>query len=537
MKKIVSILILCLLFVYPLKAQTNTDYIIDAKGTKYEVEIHEISADSVISFTVKNAPGRIRTIRIDRVKEFHVSDQSKWSTKKFYAEKNRQEQAGNPQRQENTNRDKYLSDPRFFHEGEDMEVLPTIVVPDSFISKAHHTKDIDTLYYDIQWKGVPEKILADYYRIIVFPKDSSYPCQFRDFYSSGEMQGRGSFVGIDRYDDSKSLFDGEVISYFKNGKEQKRAHFKDGYPEGEFTEFDENGNILNNSNFKYGKLSGIQTVFQPDGSFTQINYKAGKFADPFYYYGSPEGSIIKIDIISNEVYWDSPKVTDVQTEYRYGAKWKYYNCNGLMVAVTRAPFSEYGSYHKIDIIVTNNTPFLIELDPEKIVSPNTKVWSADAYLSKVSRRQTLQAMAIAMTESYAAQQAAKSSSATVSSGYGVGSSDSAAVGAAVGSSGWGVGAAASSSVSAGAYLAGSVTSSHNGFAAYQADVIARDRISNVTQAQWSVKQLLDQGYLKRTTIRPGESITGYFLVSEEDDMELSIPISGVLYRFFWIKGE
>lgn len=76
-------LISCILF-----GQTNHDYIIDSKGTKYEVDIISISADSVISFTVTNAPGKIRNIRIDHIKEFYLSDQSKWSTNTF----NRQEQ-------------------------------------------------------------------------------------------------------------------------------------------------------------------------------------------------------------------------------------------------------------------------------------------------------------------------------------------------------------------------------------------------------------------------------------------------------------
>lgn len=82
MKKITLLLSFCL-FSCILFGQTNRDYIIDSKGTKYEVEIIRISADSVISFTIKNAPGKIRNIRIDHIKEFYLSDQSKWSTNTF----------------------------------------------------------------------------------------------------------------------------------------------------------------------------------------------------------------------------------------------------------------------------------------------------------------------------------------------------------------------------------------------------------------------------------------------------------------------
>lgn len=31
--------------------------------------------------------------------------------------------------------------------------------------------EIDTIYYDKDWKGVPEKVFANYYRVILTPKD------------------------------------------------------------------------------------------------------------------------------------------------------------------------------------------------------------------------------------------------------------------------------------------------------------------------------------------------------------------------------
>lgn len=40
---------------------------------------------------------------------------------------------------------------------------------------------------------------------------------FKDFYISGELRREGHFQTIDTLDDCRIVFDGDVVSYFKNG--------------------------------------------------------------------------------------------------------------------------------------------------------------------------------------------------------------------------------------------------------------------------------------------------------------------------------
>lgn len=78
--------------------------------------------------------------------------------------------------------------------------------------------EVDTLYYDKEWKVVGNKVFAEYYRVYPVIDDSVSRKPFRDYYITGELQSEGGFITIDRYDDSKSVFDGDWTSYYKSGK-------------------------------------------------------------------------------------------------------------------------------------------------------------------------------------------------------------------------------------------------------------------------------------------------------------------------------
>ena len=69
---------------------------------------------------------------------------------------------------------------------------------------------LDTLYYDKDWKGC-EKTFATYYRVYALSADNNLKKKFRDYYITGELQSEGEYINIDKYDDSKSVFDGEFV--------------------------------------------------------------------------------------------------------------------------------------------------------------------------------------------------------------------------------------------------------------------------------------------------------------------------------------
>ena len=87
------------------------------------------------------------------------------------------------------------------------------------------------------------------------------------------------------------------------------------------------------------------------------------------------------------------------------------------------------------------------------------------------------------------------SSTQTNSSY-AGGSVSGAVGAAVGTNGAAVGAAVGATAYAGSVNTSSTTVSYNGAAAYQAQLIASDRIANYNEQLLNERQMKDEGYLE-----------------------------------------
>ena len=81
----------------------------------------------------------------------------------------------------------------------------------------------------------------------------------------------------------------------------------------------------------------------------------------------------------------------------------------------------------------------------------------------------------------------------------------------------------------------STTTSYNGAAAYQAQVIASNRIAAYDNALLSERAAKNEGYLKRTTIYPGETISGYINIERKKgvSMTINVDINGAIYTFPW----
>lgn len=80
----------------------------------------------------------------------------------------------------------------------------------------------DTLFYDKNWKGVESKSFASYYRILSGNTDSNFGKRYRDYYITGELQSEGGYISIDKYDDSRSVMDGEWTNYYKSVKKSNK---------------------------------------------------------------------------------------------------------------------------------------------------------------------------------------------------------------------------------------------------------------------------------------------------------------------------
>ena len=147
--------------------------------------------------------------------------------------------------------------------------------------------EVDTIYYDKEWKGVSNRHFADFYRIIEKNPTPGYPKKFRDFFITGEIQGEGVYETIDRLDDSKTtLGDGEYIVYYKNGQIKVKNKIRNGEPDGEILEFFENGNPMTKGFLQNGRPEGEFINYYENGKIEErYNYKNGELDGlcEFYY--------------------------------------------------------------------------------------------------------------------------------------------------------------------------------------------------------------------------------------------------------------
>lgn len=403
----------------------------------------------------------------------------------------------------------------------------------------------DTLYYDKYWKGVESKTFASYYRILSGNTDSNFSKRFRDYYITGELQSEGGYISIDKYDDSQSVFDGEYTNYYKSGKiEQKGCRCK-GTWDGEYTSYYENGLVKVHCTFRNAKIEGILTQFDEKGELcSQTEMLNGNPRYDFYVLSDKNGFGGKFRISDNTPIWESPSLYEEKTEYKNGAAWPYYVKNGLLVAMNNTQVKDYGKWYQISIVISNNSIVPIDFDPARITSTLTKsngqetaleVYSADEYMRKVRRTQNWNMALVGISEGLAAAGAGYSSSTTQTNSSYNGYSNSYGNAYAYGSGGYAYGNYSGSSYYQGNSSTTSHTVTYNAAAAYQAQVIASDRIANYENALLQERDIKQEGYLKRTTIYPGQAISGYINIKriKGKNMCVTVDINGAKYVFPW----
>lgn len=392
---------------------------------------------------------------------------------------------------------------------------------------------IDTLYYTKEWKYAPNKAFADFYRVAYYPADSLQTKQFRDYYISGELQSSGNFIKIDSLDDANTIFDGECINYFKNGKPEFARNYQRGILSGDFCVYKEDGLIKQTGKYCNGELSGLHTEFLDNGTYVQIEYLNGNPIHNYYVVGDSNNNLTKFYIADNTPVWESPFVSERKLDYMDGTPWQFYDKNGVIIALTNTIVKDYGRWHRIDIVITNNTIIPIEFDPVINISASStdkegfttdlQVWSSDEYLKKVNRSQTWAAVLIGVAEGISTANAGYSTSTTNS--YYSGNTY------AYGSGGYGYGGYSGTATS--------YTTTYDAGAAYQAQVLSQQRMADFSNAMAEEQQIKKLGYLKRNTIYPGETISGYVHVKriKGETVQFVIQIEKADYIFDWSFGN
>lgn len=153
----------------------------------------------------------------------------------------------------------------------------------------------DTLYYDKNWRVIGNKTFATYYRYALYPVDSLAPRYFKTFFLSGELQGEGTFLQMGERSDKETVFDGEVVYYYKDGAEKQRLFYSDGKPNGECTDYYENGGIKEHITLVNGKRNGIHASFTEDGIVCRLQEYADDVAADYYVIVDKDGNYSKYD--------------------------------------------------------------------------------------------------------------------------------------------------------------------------------------------------------------------------------------------------
>ena len=380
---------------------------------------------------------------------------------------------------------------------------------------------LDTIYYDKDWKGVSSAAFATYYRVIEVKDNPNVRGSLRDYFITGELQTEGGYLSIDRNDDKNSVFDGEITMYYKNGLVQSHVTKRNGKAEGIYTEFNETGDLCMQM-----EMHNDEPVYN------------------YYVVSNKDGYSSKIRISDNTPIYESPSLSEKKVDYRDGAAWPYYTKNGIMVAMTNTQVKDYGKWFQISLIIANNSIAPIEFDPELITSSLQKtngqivaleVWSSDRYMRKVRRTQNWNMALAGIGEGLAAAGAGYSTSTTHTNSTYNGYSNSYGNAYAYGSGGYAYGSYNGYGSYHGNSSTTSRTTTYDGAAAYQAQVIASNRMANYENSLLNERAIKQEGYLRKTTIYPGDAISGYVNIKRisGSTMTVIVEINGAKYEFPW----
>lgn len=125
----------------------------------------------------------------------------------------------------------------------------------------------DTIFYAENMSNVASAEQASYYRLLMTTGTGlNKQDVFKDYYVDGNLRAEGGYTFIDLGNDRNTIFNGEVTTYYKNGKEKWHGKYVNGKREGYFTlQLREGGVAV--VQFKNGKsVHDFFTVTYKDGT-------------------------------------------------------------------------------------------------------------------------------------------------------------------------------------------------------------------------------------------------------------------------------
>lgn len=210
--------------------------------------------------------------------------------------------------------------------------------------------------------------------------------------------------------------------------------------------------------------------------------------------------------------------TSVVTEYLDGKLWAYSNNGGLIVGMTNEEISDdYGRYYQIGIIINNQRDTSVIFNPEDVYSSLVKkngdtialdVYTDEEYQKKIKKSQMWAMVLTGISNGLSSGQSGYSTSTT-------------------------------STVGANGSIYFTTTTHYNANAAAQAQSVANQRMMSLGRLFEEDRNIRRQGYLKKNTIHPGETICGYMNIKRKKGklMVVDIDICGCNYCFAWDVGK
>lgn len=217
----------------------------------------------------------------------------------------------------------------------------------------------------------------------------------------------------------------------------------------------------------------------------------------------------------------------------------YYKHLGLLISLYLTYNKSYGKYYASNIDIQNFTGKSLLFNPYAITAKtyiekekeyqDVEVLSFEQYNKKVKNRQAWDAALYGIAEGLAASGAGHSSSTTYFSEHGYTNSYASASGFVGNTYGYANASASSYSTAYGK----SNTQSYNGAAAYAAQQNAVNNVNTYLDAQYKIKEQINEGYVKSNTLRNQTEYTGYFNIKHfnNNNMIINIPINGTTYAF------
>ena len=217
-----------------------------------------------------------------------------------------------------------------------------------------HQNRIDSIYYNRSGKSAANPVFAEYLRIALYPADSTARKEYKDFYLTGELRSEGYFLRIDSLDDSRTLFDGENNSYYKNGRIFEKKHYANGLLNGSYQQYDESGKLKIDACYLDGELSGPYKTCDEDGSFRIVEYCKGKLLYDYYLRTDRQGNTLKFRMSDDMPVWETPAIAERVTNFQDGTPWETYFKHGLIVSLPYSIVRDYGKWHRLGILCATN---------------------------------------------------------------------------------------------------------------------------------------------------------------------------------------